>query len=117
MEDQFIQQLKKGVLEMLVLETICADSTYGYELLAKLKEGSAGLLALKEGTIYPILYRLENAGMIQSRWEQGEGRSTPKKIYYSTEKGKMECRRRWQVWATFSNVVNSFNKEGIVSDG
>ena len=80
MEDRFSQQLKKGVLEMLVLELICRKETYGYELLSKLKEGSEGMFQLKEGTLYPILYRLEDDGLISSHWSQGEGRAAPKKI-------------------------------------
>ena len=72
MDDRFLQQLKKGVLEMLVLETVCNGSTYGYELLTKLKAQSDALFTLKEGTLYPILYRLEDDGMIQSSWSQGE---------------------------------------------
>ena len=61
-----MQQLKKGVLEMLVLEALCDDPTYGYELLGRLKERSGGLFILKEGTLYPILYRLEDEGLISS---------------------------------------------------
>ena len=90
MDDRFLQQLKKGVLEMLVLETVCKGSTYGYELLTRLKEQSDELFALKEGTLYPILYRLEDDGMIQSSWSQGEGRVAPKKMYSATEKGHQE---------------------------
>lgn len=52
MEDRFAQQLKKGVLEMLVLELICQEPTYGYELLSRLKEQSEGRFALKEGTLF-----------------------------------------------------------------
>lgn len=107
-----MQQLKKGVLEMLVLETICQGSTYGYELLTSLKARSSELFALKEGTLYPILYRLEDDGMIQSSWSQGEGRAAPKKMYSATEKGYRERHRRWQVWGTFSGAVNGFYQEG-----
>ena len=57
MDDRLLQQLKKGVLEMLVLEVICQEPTYGYELMAKLKIRSNDLFTLKEGTLYPILYR------------------------------------------------------------
>ena len=59
MEDSFAQQLKKGVLEMLVLKLICEKPAYGYELLSELKKSSQGRFCLKEGTLYPILYRLE----------------------------------------------------------
>ena len=112
MDDRFLQQMKKGVLEMLVLETICRQSTYGYQLLTNLKNRSQGLFSLKEGTLYPILYRLEDDGMILSFWQQGEGRTAPKKIYSATEKGHQERHRRWQVWETFSNTVNSFYQKG-----
>lgn len=112
MEDKFLQQLKKGILEMLVLETVCRGSTYGYELLTRLKERSGGFFALKEGTLYPILYRLEDDGLIASSWSQGEGRVAPKKMYTATEKGHQERQRRWQVWGGFSSTVNSFCQEG-----
>lgn len=110
MEDRFSQQLKKGILEMLVLRLLCRQPTYGYELLTRLKEQSAGLFALKEGTLYPILYRLEDEGMICARWSQGEGRSAPKKIYEATEAGFAENERRQAVWQTFQQTVDGFLK-------
>ena len=58
MESRFERQLKKGALEMLVLGLVCAGPTYGYELLDSMARRSNGLFALKEGTLYPILYRL-----------------------------------------------------------
>lgn len=112
MDDRFLQQLKKGVLEMLVLETICQQSTYGYQLLTNLKNRSNGLFSLKEGTLYPILYRLEDDGMILSSWQQGEGRTAPKKMYSATEKGQQENLRRMQMWNTFSTTVDNFFSGG-----
>ena len=111
MEDRFLQQLKKGVLEMLVLHTICQQDTYGYELMAKLKARSRELFALKEGTLYPILYRLEDEGLIASSWSAGEGKVAPKKMYAATEKGRMEDTWRFRVWETFSQTVNGFMQE------
>lgn len=111
MEDRLLQQLKKGVLEMLVLEIICRKPTYGYELMAKLKAQSNELFSLKEGTLYPILYRLEDEGMIESAWSQGEGKVAPKKMYAATEKGRQERFRRFEVWKAFSGTVNRFYQE------
>lgn len=108
MEDRFTQQLKKGVLEMLVLKLICNRPTYGYELLQRLKEQSRGRFVLKEGTLYPILYRLEDDGQITAKWSQGEGRTAPKKIYEATEAGRMENIRRQLVWREFEETVNAF---------
>lgn len=111
MDDRFSQQLKKGVLEMLVLEAICQGPSYGYELLTRLKDASGGLFALKEGTLYPILYRLEDDGMIAASWSQGEGRTAPKKIYSATEAGKQERLRQRQVWKQFIQTVDGFYGE------
>mgnify|MGYP002517500129 CR=1 FL=1 len=113
MDDRFLQQLKKGVLEMLVLEIICQEPTYGYELMAKLKTRSKDLFSLKEGTLYPILYRLEDDGMIQSSWSKGEGKAAPKKMYTTTEKGLQERQSRFQIWKDFSKTVNGFYQEEV----
>ena len=113
MDDRLLQQLKKGVLEMLVLEIICQQSTYGYELMAKLKTRSKDLFSLKEGTLYPILYRLEDDGMIQSSWSKGEGKAAPKKMYTATQKGLQERQSRFQIWKDFSNTVNGFYQEEV----
>ncbi|MBR2422727.1 MAG: PadR family transcriptional regulator [Oscillospiraceae bacterium] len=111
MEDRLLQQLKKGVLEMLVLEIICQAPTYGYELMTRLKVQSGDLFTLKEGTLYPILYRLEDDGMIAATWSQGEGKTAPKKMYTATEKGLRERLRRYGVWRSFYHTVNGFYQE------
>lgn len=111
MEDKFSQQLKKGVLEMLVLKLVCAGPTYGYQLLTRLKEESGGRFTLKEGTLYPILYRLEDEGLIEAKWSQGEGRTAPKKMYAATEAGRRENLRRLIVWQKFAQTVNGFYRE------
>ena len=116
MEDRFSQQLKKGVLEVLVLELICKRAAYGYELLQLLKEGSGGTFSLKEGTLYPILYRLEDDGLIASSWAQGEGRAAPKKIYTATEAGRRENFRRLAVWQEFVRTVDGIS-EGVERHG
>lgn len=111
MEERFVQQLKKGVLEMLVLEAVCRKETYGYELLTTLREASGGLFTLKEGTLYPILYRLEDDGMIVSSWSAGEGRTAPKKMYSATEQGRAARLRHRQVWQEFTDAVDGFYGE------
>ena len=112
MEDRFLQQLKKGVLELLVLQTICTAPTYGYELLSTLRERSDGLFTLKEGTLYPILYRLEDDGLIQSAWLSPGGRAAPKKIYSATEEGVWEAVRRREIWQSFVPAVERFYEGG-----
>lgn len=113
MEERFLQQLKKGVLEMLVLEMICERPSYGYELLSQLKTRSDGLFTLREGTLYPILYRLEDDGMICSAWQQEQqGRGAPKKVYTASEKGLAAHEQQTQVWKSFVRTVDHFQQGG-----
>ena len=111
MDDKFMQQLKRGILELLVLQMICRKPAYGYELLIQLRDNSGGLFTLKEGTLYPILYRLEDDGLIVANWSAGEGRSAPKKIYTATESGRAENLRRKAIWQEFSDTVNTMIEE------
>ena len=108
MDDRFLQQLKKGVLELLVLEVICRTPTYGYQLLTTLCDRSDGLFSLKEGTLYPILYRLEDDGLIASSWLAPAGRAAPKRIYSATPEGTREAARRREIWRTFVPAVAGF---------
>lgn len=115
MEQKFAQQLKKGVLDMIVLRLICEEDTYGYRLLQKLEQRGGGFFNLKEGTLYPVLYRLEDAGLIQSAWQAAEGkRAAPKKYYSATEEGWQAYREYHRVWREFSACVENIcaEKEG-----
>lgn len=62
----------------MVLKLISEDKTYGYELIAKIDRESQGLFKMKEGTLYPILYKLEDEGLIQSEWQNPEGKQKAK---------------------------------------
>ena len=110
MESRFERQLKKGVLEMLVLRLLCRSPGHGYQLLARMDKGSGGLFRLKEGTLYPILYRLEDEGLIVSAWQAG-GRAAPKKVYTVTPAGREAEARQRALWKNFAACVDGFDKE------
>ena len=112
MESRFEQQLKKGVLEMLVLGLVCEQESYGYALLARLEERSGGFLKLKEGTLYPILYRLEDEGLITASWQAGPGGGAPQKYYQATPAGEGELCARRQAWAALCACVEGFEQKG-----
>ena len=101
---------------MLVLKLICDGPTYGYELLQRLKERSEGRFILKEGTLYPILYRLEDDGLIAAKWSQGQGRTAPKKMYEATKLGREENLSRQIRWMEFQQTVNTFLTGGNDSE-
>lgn len=105
MEAKFAQQLKKGVLDMLVLKLVMEKDTYGYEILQTLKQRGGMFFDLKEGTLYPVLYRLEDNGFILSSWKTEEGRNTPKKYYSITHEGREKYSEYWSTWIEFENSI------------
>ena len=113
MDDHFSRQLKKGILELVVLQLICAKPSYGYELLTRLAQDSNGLFTLKEGTLYPILYRLEDEGFIASAWGscEGTGRAMPKKTYTATPAGHIALTKRLQIWHELVTCVNALSSQ------
>ena len=108
MEDRFSQQLKKGVLEMLVLDLICSSPTYGYELLSQLKDISQGMFTLKEGTLYPILYRLQEQGLVKTRLAPAAANGGSKKYYSLTDKGRETLEELAAFWREYAACVDGF---------
>lgn len=110
---QINQQLKKGVLEILVLNLINQGDLYGYDLLKRLEEDSNGAFKLKEGSLYPILYRLEDKGFIESyRQALTTERKVPRKYYRITFKGKNALHEMTGSWHDFQEIVNQMLKQG-----
>lgn len=105
------QQMKKGVLELLVLAAVAEAPAYGYQLITSLEARSGGLFALKEGTLYPVLYRLEDEGLLQAGWQEGEGRAKPKKYYHATPAGKEKLKAWRGQWRDFSATVQAMLDE------
>ena len=88
-------QMLKGVLEGCILKIISENETYGYEIVEKCK--SYGLFDLSEGTIYPLLLRLERNALIQADYKQSP--VGPKRKYFSiTEKGRIEMEQFYGSW-------------------
>ena len=110
-DERFLRQIKKGVMEMLVLEHLSRKPDYGYALLMGLAKAPGGCLKVKEGTLYPILYRLEEDGYLKSGWQQGEGRAAPKKIYTITEEGRRQLESQRRTWQTFRQDVEFIQKQ------
>jgi len=80
-----ITQLRKGILELAVMGVLYDDRHYGYSLVRVLSE--AGSISLKEGTIYPILGRLDRDGLVRSEWVES-AHGPPRKYYLLTAAGR-----------------------------
>lgn len=108
MDNRYVQQFKKGSLEMILLSLIGRKETYGYEIITELNNSASVLGYAKEGTIYPILYRLQEAELIQCRIAPAAANGGSKKYYSLTLKGKEVLRELILFWACYTDCVNGF---------
>ena len=95
-------QMRKGVLEFCILSILNSGDAYTSEILSSLK--SAEMIVV-EGTIYPLLTRLKNAGLLTYRWEESTS-GPPRKYYVLTENGGMFLKELDKRWNSLINSVN-----------
>jgi len=97
----------RGHLEAMVLSTLERGGAHGLEILHRLEEAGCGLLQLKEGSLYPALYRLEAAGAIKAVWEsEPHGRrGARRRIYELTPKGQRRLDAGRAEWRQFVRVL------------
>lgn len=112
------RELKRGTLELLLLRILADEPTYGYELVSRLGKRTGGRFGIKEGTLYPVLYRLEDAGLVEPEWQQSESsarRGAPRKVYRLTKAGAERVKELTEAWRTFSAAVDSILEKGATS--
>src|SRR5262245_5896002 len=97
----------RGHLETMVLSTLEQGEAHGLEILRRLDESGCGLLRLKEGSLYPALYRLEGAGEVKAVWEgQPHGRrGARRRIYRRTAKGQRKLDAGRVAWWQFVRII------------
>jgi PadR family transcriptional regulator PadR len=97
----------RGHLETMVLSTLERGEAHGLEILRRLEETGCGLLRLKEGSLYPALYRLEAAGEVSAVWEvQPHGRrGARRRIYRLTAKGQRKLHEGRLEWQQFVRIL------------
>lgn len=98
------RELKRGSLELIVLHLLEPGEAYGYEIVTKLTTQTNGALGVTDGTLYPVLYRLERAGFVAVRWETPE-RGVPRKYYCLTDSGRDELGRLTHEWNAFVGAM------------
>ncbi len=99
------RELKRGSLELIVLHLLEPGEAYGYEIVSKLTARTNGALEVTDGTLYPVLYRLERNGFVAVRWETPD-RGVPRKYYTLTDAGRRELARLTQEWLSFAKAMS-----------
>lgn len=101
-------QLRKGAAELVVLSLLQGRERYGLEILEE-AGGSGGVLS--DGTLYPLLTRLEREGKVQSRWVMAEDARVPRKYYRLSAEGEAMIAEMKRIWKEFSAFVSNATKE------
>ena len=95
-------QMRKGVLELCILSILSQRDAYPTDIIEKLKETK---LVVVEGTLYPLLTRLKNTGLLTYRWEESTS-GPPRKYYKLTEIGEQYLKELHTSWEDLVNAVN-----------
>ena len=103
--DEFARNLAAGTYELIVLDVLRSGPNYGYGIVRRIFEQSKDTIRWREGTLYPVLYRLEKRGLLSSEWK-GPKAGRQCRYYRLTVRGQRLCREQREQWRTFSRAVN-----------
>ena len=99
-------QMRKGILEYCILSVLSRNSCYASDIIKELKEAE---VIVVEGTLYPLLTRQKNAGLLSYRWEESQ-QGPPRKYYELTEEGKTylaDLNKSWQELVESVNLIRT----------
>jgi PadR family transcriptional regulator PadR len=97
-------EMLKGHLDLIVLAALSAGPAHGYAIIAEIRRKSGEAFDLPEGTIYPALHRLEQAGLLAGRWVMAES-GRRRRVYALTRRGERALAERRAVWQRFSDAI------------
>src|SRR6476661_7932429 len=106
--ENWTTQLRKGLLELAILNSLSGSALYGYDIARRLREVDG--LVMTEGTIYPILSRLRNEEYVETYIEESPD-GPPRKYYRLTSRGREELRRMNQHWQRLHEAIGSVRTE------
>lgn len=95
-------QMRKGLLEYCILSIISRDEAYASDILDILKTSQ---LLVVEGTLYPLLTRMKNEGLLSYRWQESTG-GPPRKYYTLTPDGQQLLQQLHQEWQIISTAIS-----------
>jgi PadR family transcriptional regulator len=101
----FDRELKKGSAELLILSLLERRQRHGYEISKLIESRSGGALRFNVASFYPLLYRLEQRGLIEGRWVEKTGQRR-RRYYRLTTSGRKMLKERRGVWRDFVNAIN-----------
>ena len=102
-------EILKGHLDLILLAALQPEPAYGYALIRELRDKTGGFLDLTEGTLYPVLHRLEDAGYLHSRMLTVQSRR--RRLYSLTPEGERQLERLRRDWSEFSRGIENLLRQ------
>jgi transcriptional regulator len=97
-------ELLQGTLDLLILKTLALEPMHGYGILLRIQQISEDVLRVRQGSLYPALYRLEQQKMISYQWGTSEnGRRA--KYYRLTRAGRKRLEKQTESWQRLSGAI------------
>ena len=90
---------------LLLLSLISTEDMYGYQMITELERRSDATFRMKEGTLYPILKKLENGGYLTTYTREFSGRT--RKYYHLTDKGAALLKKEAEAWQTYARGIDA----------
>jgi len=100
-------QMRKGVLELITLSIISKKEAYPSDIIKELKDAE---LIVVEGTMYPLLNRLKNAGLLQYNWKESTS-GPPRKYFQITDEGKVFLEELRNTWDKLANAIDRTSED------
>lgn len=107
-EDNVKVQMRKGILEYCILGILSRGDSYAPKIIAELKEAQ---MIVVEGTLYPILTRLKNSGLLTYRWEESP-QGPPRKYYILSETGHKQLKMLDEAWDEMVEQISAIRHGG-----
>lgn len=102
-----LTEMLKGALEGIVLAILAVRSAYGYEITARLRE--QGFVDIAEGTIYALLVRIEQRGLVDVEKVPSE-KGPPRKVYTLNAAGQAQLDEFWRTWSFLAERIEQLNE-------
>ena len=103
MDTNRFTELRRGLLEFLILAIVASDDVYAADILERLKTTD---FATREGTLYPLLSRMRRDGLLDYEWQESVA-GPPRKYYRLTETGRAELADFRAYWITLTTVIDT----------
>lgn len=101
----YSKELMGASTSLLVLSVLAKEPSYGYRVIKRVNEEADGKFVWQEGTLYPVLHKLEKEGLVRTQWQEAEtGRR--RRYYYITAKGREALVERKRQWNDFHLIIN-----------